>query len=72
MQILGLLGMFFDAVVVFGTNSILLFRFALAIMCKALSKCLSKWIKVDKWDYYKNHPQDLFFSLLYSNFHLFL
>ena len=29
---------------------------------KAQSKCLSKWINVDKWDYFKTHPQD-FFSL---------
>ena len=27
----------------------------------ATSKCLSKWIKVDKWDYFKNSPQDFFF-----------
>ena len=34
-------------------------------------KCLSaKWIKVDKWDYFKNCPMDLF-SLLYFNFNLF-
>ena len=32
MQILGLLGMYFDAVVVFSTNSSLLFRFALDIL----------------------------------------
>ena len=32
MQILGLLGMFFDAAVVFVTNSSLLFRFAMAIL----------------------------------------
>ena len=36
MQILGLLGMYFDAVVVFVTNSSLLFRFALAILCTAI------------------------------------
>ena len=35
----------------------------------APSKCLSKWIKVDKWDYFQNHPQDFF--LLYFNFHVF-
>ena len=33
MQILDLLGMYFDAVVVFVTNSSLLFRFAVAILC---------------------------------------
>jgi hypothetical protein len=33
MQILGLLGMHFDAAVVFVTNSLLLFRLALAILC---------------------------------------
>jgi hypothetical protein len=32
MQLLGLLGMYFNAVVVFVTNSSLLFRLALAIM----------------------------------------
>ena len=32
MQILGLLGMYFDAAVVFVTNSSLLFRFAMAIL----------------------------------------
>ena len=32
MQILGLLGMYFDAVVVFVTNSSILFRFAMAIL----------------------------------------
>ena len=32
-QILGLLGMYFDTVVVFVTNSSLLFRFAVAILC---------------------------------------
>ena len=33
-QILGLLGMYFDAVVVFVANSSLLFRLAVAILCK--------------------------------------
>ena len=33
MQILDLLGMYFDAAVVFVTNSLLLFRFAMAILC---------------------------------------
>ena len=35
MQILGLLGMYFDAAVVFVTNSSLLFRFAMAILWAA-------------------------------------
>ena len=34
MLILGLLGMYFDAAVVFVTNSLLLFRLAVAILCK--------------------------------------
>ena len=33
MQILGLLGMYFDAAAVFVTNSSLLFKFAKAILC---------------------------------------
>ena len=33
MQILGLLSMYFDAVVVFVTNFSLLFRLAMAILC---------------------------------------
>jgi hypothetical protein len=33
----------------------------------APSKCLSMWIKVDKWDYFQNVSQD-FFSLSYFNF----
>jgi hypothetical protein len=34
-------------------------------------KCLSaKWIKVDKWDYFKNCLQE-FFSLLYFSIQLF-
>ena len=37
MQILGLLGMYFDAAVVFITNSSLLFRFAMAILWYILS-----------------------------------
>ena len=32
----------------------------------APSKCLSKWIKVDKWDYFQNGSQDFFFSFLFS------
>ena len=38
MQILGLLGMYFDAAVVFVTNSSLLFRFAMAILWQARNK----------------------------------
>ena len=33
MQILGLLGMYFDAVVVFVTSHSILFRLALALLC---------------------------------------
>ena len=36
MQILGLFGMYFDAVVVFVTNSSLLFRLAMAILWTVL------------------------------------
>jgi hypothetical protein len=36
MQILGLLGMYFDAVVVFVAKFSLLFRLALAILCSGL------------------------------------
>ena len=32
MQILGLLGMYFDAAIVFVTNSLFLFRFAMAML----------------------------------------
>ena len=28
-------------------------------MSQALSKCLSKWIKVDKWDYFKSPSHEL-------------
>ena len=28
-------------------------------MSQALSKCKSRWIKVDKWDYFKNASQEL-------------
>jgi hypothetical protein len=38
MQILGLLGMYFDAAVVFVKTSSLLFRLALAILCKYARK----------------------------------
>jgi hypothetical protein len=36
MLILGLLGMYYDAAVVFVTNSSLLFRLVVAILCSAL------------------------------------
>ena len=39
MQILGLLGMYFDAVIVFVTNSTLLFRLAMAILWLKPSRC---------------------------------
>ena len=41
-QILGLLGMYFDAVVVIATNFSLLFRFALATL-HCVDKLDSKW-----------------------------
>ena len=28
------------------------------------SKCLSKWIKLDKWDYFQNDFQDVFFFFI--------
>ena len=31
-------------------------------MSQALSKCLSKWIKVDKWDYLKKDLQEFNFG----------
>ena len=37
MQILGLLGIYFDAAIVFVTNSSLISRFALAILCDDIS-----------------------------------
>ena len=42
MLILGLLGMYFDAAVVFFTNSSLFFRLAVAILCTAMGgrQCL--------------------------------
>ena len=39
MLILGLLGMYFDAAVVFVTSQTLLFRLALAILCYAIFQC---------------------------------
>ena len=41
-------------------GQIILFKVPLA-----LSKCLSKWIKVDKWDYFQNLLQDFFLSFLF-------
>ena len=35
------------------------FRDFIQNMSQALSKCLSKWIKVDKWDYLKNPSHEL-------------
>ena len=32
----------------------------------APSKCLSKWIKVDKWDYIKKGSQIFFFSFIFQ------
>ena len=40
--ILGLLGMYFDAAVVFVTNSSLLFRLAVAILCVGIKKKVLK------------------------------
>ena len=40
MLILGLLGMYFDAAVVFVTKSSLLFRLAVAILCCAMFKII--------------------------------
>ena len=45
MQILGLLGMYFDAAVVFVTNSSLLFRFAMAILCNGTKVKIPSEIK---------------------------
>ena len=42
MQILGLLGMCFDAAVVFVTNSSLLFRLPLHTV-------ISRWVKMSQW-----------------------
>ena len=39
MLILGLLGMYFDAAVVFVTNFSLFFRLAVAILCQVLHTC---------------------------------
>ena len=42
MKILGLLGMYFNAAVVFVTNSLLLFRFAMAILCMGFAMYMSQ------------------------------
>ena len=34
----------------------------------ALSKCLSKWIKMDKWDYFQISHQDFCFSFMFYLF----
>ena len=49
MLILGLLGIYFDAVVVFVTKSSLLFRLAVAILCylRLLSKYVLPFVGVD-------------------------
>ena len=50
MQILGLLGMHFDAAVVFVTNSSLLFRLALAILCRVSGQMFwQKWKQKSLW-----------------------
>ena len=35
------------------------FQYFIQNVSQALSKCLSKWIKVDKWDYLKNTVRSL-------------
>ena len=47
MQILDLLGMYFDAAVVFVTKSSLLFRFTLAILCGKTSEILDFWMTLE-------------------------
>ena len=52
MLILGLLGMYFDAAVVFATSQTLLFRLALAILCikRDIIKILSEFIsEKNRW-----------------------
>ena len=48
MQILDLLGMYFDAWVVFVTNSLLLFRLAMAILCIAYLPAYLDSLNVEK------------------------
>ena len=49
MLILGLLGMYFDAAVVFVTSQTLLFRLALAILCVGLwGHSTNMWTKFDQ------------------------
>ena len=50
MQILDLLGMYFDAAVVFVTNSLLLFRLAMAILCTTLLSFTAKLRAQSKGD----------------------
>ena len=38
----------------------------------ASSKCLSKWIKVDKWDYFQNGSQMFFFTFIFIYIFIFL
>ena len=68
MLILGLLGMYFDAAVVFVTKSSLFFRLAMAILCatpwvwiklNVFINSLTCWVKewVQKWSLPKHHPQ---------------
>ena len=44
MLILGLLGIYFDAAVVFFTKSSLFFRLAVAILCKQKNSCSKLWL----------------------------
>ena len=53
MQILGLLGMYFDAVVVFVTKFSLLFRLALATIC-----CARSWLDISGAECYKIHAKN--------------
>ena len=46
MLILGLLGMYFDAAVVFVTSQTLLFRLALAILCNADATMFSNFLQL--------------------------
>ena len=44
MLILGLLGMYFNAALVFVANSSLFFRLAVAILCKQKNSCSKLWL----------------------------
>ena len=52
MQILGLLGMYFDAAVVFVTKSSLLFRLTVAILCVKIEliRTIKLPIETNSWD----------------------